>query len=371
MRSILTIILTLFVAISVVAQDDKIAAQKRIIANLERQVADGEKRVTSLRKDRATKERQVASLAEQIEARGRLLEAQNEQVRLLRGEISQNSKRLSELNAELEGERKLYAEMVREAYRNYRNNNLMSYLFTSENFTDVARKIVNLRAISQYRESRMAKIDSLAAITQEQGQQLIAQRATLEEAVARLQAQRTKLQADQQAARGSIKKMSTQEKRILQERELQRRKLDSAISELRKLASQNRTGASFSAKTTNLNLPVVGGRVKRYMDNMAEIVGSAGAQVNSIYEGKVVDVKYNRITGKYDVYIAHGGYITSYAGLASVSVEKSNDVVKNQAIGVVGQAVDILTMQTEHKIVFGIYPPNPAQKLRAADCFKK
>ena len=38
------------------------------------------------------------------------------------------------------------------------------------------------------------------------------------------------------------------------------------------------------------------GRVKRYKENMAEITGPKGAHVISIYDGKVVDVKRNRIT---------------------------------------------------------------------------
>ncbi|WP_279057433.1 hypothetical protein [Alistipes communis] len=36
----------------------------------------------------------------------------------------------------------------------------------------------------------------------------------------------------------------------------------------------------------------------------------------------MVDVKRNRITNRFDVYIAHGQYITSYANLNSVSVAK-------------------------------------------------
>lgn len=370
MRVILTILL-LFTVASTQAQTDKMEAQKRIIANLEKQVAAGEKQVATLRKERATVEQQIENLASQINNRNQLLAAQTQQVELLKGEISQSDIRYKSLNSELESQREEYANIVCEAYRNYRNNDLMSYIFTSKSFADVARKVVNLRAISQIREQKMARIETLATSVVEHRALLVSQKQELDATVARLESQRKSLEQDQAQARSSIKSMSSREKKLLQDRELQKRKLDSAISELRKLAQANTTGASFNTKTSNLNLPVVGGRVKRYMENMAEIVGAANAQINSIYEGKVVDIKHNRITGKYDVYIAHGGYITSYAGLSSVSVAKDSSVAKNGAIGVIGQAVDILTMQTEYKIVFGIYPPNPAQKMNAADCFKK
>ncbi len=367
--SLITLLLLSGVAAS--AQSDKIAEQKRIIATLEKQVAAGEKEVSTLRKNKANTEKQVSSLATQIETRSRLLTAQTQQVDLLKKQIGQTNERYTELSAELEKERVQYAEMVCEAYRNYRNNDLMSYIFTSKDFIEVARKISNIRALSIYREERMRYIENLASEVAKDRQKLSDDKATLDVAVKDLERQKSNLEKDQVSARKSIATMSAREKKVLQERELQQRKLNTAINELRKLSKGNTTGASFSAKTSNLNLPVVGGQVKRYVDNMAEVTGGVGAKVVSIYEGKVVDITHNRITGKYDAYIAHGEYITSYAGLESVSITKGSNVTKNQTIGVIGQSVDIITMKSEYKIVFGIYPPNPSQKLKAADCFKK
>jgi len=92
--------------------------------------------------------------------------------------------------------------------------------------------------------------------------------------------------------------MSAREKAVLREKERQEEQLDTAIAELQKLTKGNKAGASFSTRTSNLNLPVEGGRVKRYRDNMAEITGPKGARITAIYEGKVVDVKRNRITNR-------------------------------------------------------------------------
>ncbi|UKI18437.1 MAG: M23 family metallopeptidase [Bacteroidales bacterium] len=104
---------------------------------------------------------------------------------------------------------------------------------------------------------------------------------------------------------------------------------------------------------------------------MAEIVASRGATVRSIYEGKVVEVRRNRISGKFDVFVAHGEYITSYANLESTSVEKGQKVARNAALGTVGSSVNLTTMEPEYKLVFGIYSPSPKEVLNAADCFKK
>ena len=48
-----------------------------------------------------------------------------------------------------------YAEMVREAYRNYRHNNYLTYIFSSRDFADMARKLTNLREVASMRERKL------------------------------------------------------------------------------------------------------------------------------------------------------------------------------------------------------------------------
>ncbi len=366
-----TLSLLLLLLTTPLGAQNSVESQKKVIAAIEKQIAEGEKAITSLRKDMTATQSKVTSLAAQVEQRNRLLEAQQTQLQLLQGEIESAAFRSTELSVELAREREAYGQMVREAYRNYRNNNFISYIFASENFKDIARRIVNIRRVAQLREQRMATIDSLSSDLDATRIILLDRKTALDATIVEITQQKSRIQRDITAARAEISSMSKKEKNALQAKALQQQKLSTAVEELRKLSKGNSKGASFNAKTSNLNLPVKNGRVKRYMDNMAEIVGAEGAAVISIYEGKVVDVKVNRITGKYEAYIAHGEYITSYAGLKSVSVAKGSSVAKNQVIGQVGAAVDIITMNTEYKIIFGIYPPSPTQKMKASDCFKK
>ncbi len=353
------------------AATDKIAQQKSIIATLEKQVAQGEREVANLRKNRAASEVEVKSLVGQVETRNRLIAAQRKEEQLLRAEISTTDYTTQQLERQLDQERVYYAEMVREAYRSYSSHNVLTYLFTATDFRDMAHKVANLRAVATLRADRIGRIDSLSGRLKVEREQLESRRVELQSVLSGLEQQRRSLESDVASARRSISSMSAQEKRVMQQKELQQQKLAAAVKELQKLIKGNQAGASFSSKSSNLNLPVVGGRVKQYKDNMAEIVGSAGAKIVSIYEGKIVDVRLNRITGKYDVYIAHGEYISSYAGLSSVSVEKESTVARGAAIGVIGEAVDIITLESEYKIVFGIYPPTTKEKITAASCFKR
>ena len=221
------------------------------------------------------------------------------------------------------------------------------------------------------RERQMEQIVTLSEQVSVERTRLTGQQRALDSVKRSLTTQRTRLQKDSQAARANIKQLSKKEKAALQQKIAREQRLDVAIDELRKLTRGNKEGNTFTAKTSNLRLPVVGGGVKRYKGNMAEIAGPKGAQVISIYEGKVVELKRNRITNKYDVYIAHGEYISSYANLNSVTVGKDDKVARNQQIGTIGSGVDVMTMQPEYKMVFGIYGPSPKVQMRASDCFKK
>ena len=69
--------------------------------------------------------------------------------------------------------------------------------------------------------------------------------------------------------------------------------------------------------------------------------------------------------------MAHGEYISTYANLSEVCVEKDAKVTKNQRIGTIGSSVNLETMDMEYKLVFGIYSPNPNEVMQASQCFRK
>ena len=362
----------LFSCFGAFAQSDKrIEEQKRVIAAIEKRIANEEAQIAKLKKGRAANEERVRLLARQIDSRSQLIEANERQVRLLQEEIARTDSVAGSLSETLERYRAQYGEMAREAYRNYRHNNYLAYLFSARSFADVARRITVLREVAALRERKLRDIAALDEQVQAERQVLDSRKHSLDSVMQRLTSQREKLERDSRNAKASIRTMTQQEKKALQRKMSEEQQLDVAINELRKLTKGNKEGASFSSKTSGLRLPVTGGRVKRYKENMAEITGPKGASVISIYDGKVVETKQNRITGKYDVFVAHGEYITSYANLGTISVEKGQKVARNQTLGTIGSAVNISTMETEYRIVFGIYPPDPRQKMRAEDCFKR
>ena len=349
----------------------RIEEQRRIIEELEEQVKQDEKRLNEIKKDKSTALRRVNSITNQINSRNTLLNRTEKEINSIEKNIENNNKMISLTSQKLTDEREKYAEMVREAYRNHRQNNYITYILASKSFSDISRRIANIRAVAELRAERMHRIDSLNNSLSEQQLTLSERMQSLDSVQRKAEAQKLKLQSDVKAAKQAMNQLSTKERAALKEKMESEELLDAAINELRKLTKGNTEGASFSRTTSNLNLPVDGGKVRRYKGNMAEIVGAKGASVRTIYDGKVVEVKRNRINGKYDVFVAHGEYITSYANMDEVSVEKGQKVAKNSHIGEVGSSVNVTTMESEYKLVFGIYSPNPKETMRAADCFKK
>ncbi len=349
----------------------QIAEKQRAIEALEKQIARGEQELSSIKKGKNSEQQSVQRLSRQIASRRQLLDETESQLSLLAEQLAVSDSTAGALNIRLERSRAEYATMVREAYRNHKQNSYLTYIFAAKDFADVARRIANIRGVAKLREAKMREIAETAQEVGRQQTLLAARKLALDSTRRKIDAQRARYERDQHNAKTRLQRMSTREKAVLREKEQQEQRLDNAIAELQKLTKGNKTGASFSTRTSNLNLPVAGGHVKRYKENMAEIVGPQGARITAIYEGKVVDVKRNRITNRFDVYIAHGEYITSYANLNAVNVAKGQTVPKNGAIGVIGPSVDLQTMKTEYRLVFGIYPPAGGKKMRASDCFRK
>lgn len=367
---ILTLMLFAF-ATPVMSQNSKIQQQKRIVANLEKRIAQEEQQLALLKKNKASVEQQIESLSIQIEERTKLIDETTEQIKTLTEEIKASESLLRQFGGQIKDLEKNVAEIIRVAYRNYRYHNELTYLFSAKSFTEFTQRIAMLRVATNYRQSQIDEITEVRNNEQKERDNLAKRRSELSETKKKLNKQREKLQSTIEEAKREVNKLSEKQKATLRSKIAHESELNKAINTLRKLTKGNKTGNSFSNKLKGLKLPVVNGKVKQFKNNLAEITGPKDAAVNSIYEGKVMDITRNKVDNKYIVYIAHGEYLSSYANLSEVTVEKGAIVKKGDRIGTIGLSVNKLTMEMEYKIVFGIYSPSPSEVMSAEKCFKK
>ena len=155
---ILTLAFLLFTLTAAAQTDRRIEEQKRVIAALEKRIATEEQEISKIQKGRTATEERVRRLACQIDSRNQLLDETEKQARLLRGEIARTDSVAGNLSAKLERDRAQYGEMVREAYRNYKQNSYLTYIFASKDFADVARRIANIRGVAKLREAKLREI---------------------------------------------------------------------------------------------------------------------------------------------------------------------------------------------------------------------
>lgn len=370
MCRIILFIIASIMAFSSLAQTASEEEQRRIIASLEASIARDEKALSSIKNDKASAQKRVNILTKQIKKRESLIAATNKRIKTLTGEVNASEKKIKELGREHSNLENSCAEIIRAAYRSYRFNTWSAYILSATSFAQIARNIASLRTATIRRSENMKHVISVKEDVEAEKRRLENKKAELDKQKKNLDNQKAKLDADRKAARSNVKEFSQKEKNAMELLSSHQAELDQAVAKLRSLTKGNKAGDSFNSKTSKLHIPVVGGYVKKYKGNMAEIVGRENARIISIYEGKVMDVKRNKVTNKFDVYIAHGEYITSYANLSSVSVSKNSTVKKDETIGVIGSSVNPSTFEIEYKLVFGIYAPNPSVKMQAANCFK-
>lgn len=370
MRFIFVFILGLLICTDSSAQtSEQVDSQQKLIESLEKSIREDENRLSKLRSSKTKTVTEVEQLSRQISKRNTLIRTIGTQITKLEKEISSQSDSLKTYMSRIDLLKNTEKELVRSAYRNYRHGNFLSLVFSSQTTLGMIERIAMIRSATLHRIQQINQIQDLKQSTSDQISRLTLKHNELEKRKIQLNNQKAKLSKDRNTLRESIKKLSTKEKNMLFNVEKQQKQLDHAIATLRKLTKGNKKGNTFSSRTRGLRLPVTGGKVIEYKGNMAIIQGIENSAVTTIYEGRVVDVKRNKINKKFDVYIAYGEYIASYANLSNVVVKKGDSVQRNQRIGTIGSSINSKTFAMEYRLIFGIYAPSASTKLDAAKFF--
>lgn len=359
MRKLVTILLTLLVACAITthtAQAQKNTIQ-RSIDRLTEQIAEFEQQIKSIRKDKKSTQAEVNKLSRLIGKRRKLVGEVNSQMLALNSNITALTHQIDQLTAQRTELQEQYAEMVRVAYRNYRQQNFTTYLFSADDFNSATRRIAAIRLVNDARQRKVREIDSLTIQLDSARKVLDTEKLTLQETRNRHNSELKKLSANERDYKKRLSSLSSREKKVLKAQQEQRRELERLVSSTRKSKGEAKIGGNIKDNRGRLPMPVVGGKLKPNGSDIAEITGVQGAQVKSVFNGEVMRVTYNRNTKSYIVLIGHGQYFTTYSNMANATVKEGQKVTVGQAIGSIGRSVDA-SGKTEHKLVFGLFAPN-------------
>ena len=364
---IILVILFSTTPLSADAQDKKAEEQRRRIKQYEKEIERARQEVNNLKQEKKSASREVAALDREIRMQSDYIaeiEAEHSDVEM---DIMHANSLIDSLNAVLTHNREVYAEAVRVAYRNYRQNNNSNYILSAASITDAARRMAQMEHIAASRKALADTIAAQAAIIDEKIATLNTRSRELDSITTILEGERRTLSATRTEAQRAYNKLTKREKEAINEQRRQQKLHDEAVKEFQKMLKGNKVGAGFSRTTKGLNLPVDGGTLSQEGFG-ATISGKKGDAVKTIHEGIVQEIQYKESTRRYTIFLGYNEYLVTYTNLSSVCVKKGDIVKKDQKIGTIGSGI---SAKDAPYVRLAIYDCETKKPLIVSDFFKK
>ncbi|MBO7198656.1 MAG: hypothetical protein J6V26_01325 [Alistipes sp.] len=343
--------------------------QRKRVEQYKKSLDNAKREVNNLKKEKSSAQEQVRALEKQVKMRKEYISEVESEHALVEADMTNIGEEIDSLSAVLQYNREIYAEAVRIAYRNHKQNSSRYYLFSSRNITEAARRMAEMLHIA---ESRRTLADSITLQSERLAQQrevLSARSHELDSVTRALERERRVLEDDRVAAQRSFNALSKREKEAINQQRKQEKLHNNAVAELQKLIKNNTVGASFSKSTRGLNLPIEGGTLTEEGYG-ATITGKAGDNVRTMHEGRVEEIVRMERTNHYTVYLSYGAHLVTFTNLGSVCVKKGDILKKDQKIGTIGRGINSRGAEY-HYIRIAVYERNSQRQLFVSDFFKK
>lgn len=333
------------------------------IRQAEAEIARINKLVGDTRKEQGMTLGHLKLVGTKLENRQKIVRGIETEIGTVSGQLQAKSAEVTRLRKQYDELKCSYSALIRIAYKNYRNNSFLSFVFSARDFTDAARRLYYVKRIG-------ADIQKKAGELQEFDKKLGAEVAGLNDRkkelaelqqqhaaeVEQLEGERVQLKKTQDALRGKEKQLLAEaEKRRKRIAELERQLQKAVNDDVKKTggkgqASSGPLTARFAAKKGKLSRPVEGVVVDRYglhdhptqkgvkINNKGiNIAAKAGSEVQCVFTGEVRKVFFFQGLGN-SVMVRHGSYLTIYANLESVFVREGEKVMEGSPVGTVAKA---------------------------------
>lgn len=333
-------------------------------------------------------------LNKQIELRTNLITGINSEVGVLADFIDQNAWLVASLNADLEGLKKEYAQMIVFAQRNQTNYSKLLFVLSSGSFNQAYKRIVYLRQYTEYRHRQAELIQWIRDLIQVKVSRLQLQRAEKETLLKSKKQEATQLTKEKKQQGQYLTTLQKQQKEFekkLREQQQIEAQLSNEIQkiveeEVRKARERARelarakeaakpTGkpagkstakpaestsyemtpeekiasGQFEQNKRRLPWPVERGVITDHFgvhehpilkniqvkNNGVDISTAQGVKARAVFAGEVSRV-FMVTGGNMAVIIRHGKYLTVYSNLVNVQVKSGDKVSIKQTIGTIG-----------------------------------
>lgn len=361
---LLLILAALFCALNLAAQNQSLDALRDEIRRAEEEIRATNELLAKTKKDKQVTQNQLKLIQNRIRNRKQIIANLEKQTQVINGDIGTKNDTVHAMQNELTQLRKEYADMVYAAYKNYKLNNFLVFLFASKDFNDATRRISYMCRYNRMRQQKAEQIKSVADSLHVQIGELENRKAELTKVRDTRTQEVSSLGKDEKQYQSSLSEINTKSGKLsseIRKKQSQINKLQQRIQAIiaeearknratPKSAAQEEYIANLSGRFDQnkglLPYPVRGGViVDRYgvhphatqkglmVNNKGvNIASGSGAEVRAVFEGDITQIVFVQGLNN-TVIIRHGNYLTTYSNLASVNVKTGDKVTLNQVIG--------------------------------------
>ena len=373
MRSAARLLSILFLLSSFNALAQKSTARQKELEVQKQRLTNEIKQINTLLFKNTKKKKDVLSEVEdlnlKISVRSQLVSVNNQQANLLTRQIIVNERDIGNLRKELTALKKDYAEMIRKSYKSKSSQNRLMFLFSSESFLQVYKRIQYMKQYASFRKKQGDEIADKTTTLQTLITTLINQKRKKEVLVSENRKVQQRLEAERKSQEVLIRSLKMrasslaisikqkQKKATAIDREIERL-IREAIVASNKAAGKKSSKAfvltpeakllakNFTANKGRLPWPVENGvvtqrfgtqphpvvRTTMIKSNGVTIATSPNAVARAVFEGEVMTVLSFKGSNP-TVLIKHGNYITTYKNIGKLYVKKGDKVEAKEAIG--------------------------------------
>lgn len=349
MKKLFTIVFTLFLCFSSIAQE----AQKREIEKLRKEIEQLDKQIKANEGKSADATAKLTLVNKKIETSKKLVASSEKELAQINSRIRSKKQEIELTETQLEQSLSYYESLIRNAYLSRDPKLRFLYILSGNSLSQVIRRFNYLRSASDNLRDEAKRISA-------QRDLLTAQKSHLEalqkENIALLSIRNkelSELKKEQKKQQNLIATLKQNKSKYIQEQKkksAQITQLNKKITEL--IAAQKKrqkaAASDFAKHKGNLPWPVEGTVVGKYgkhkhpvhkninlpFNNGIDISTEAMAKVSAVYNGVVCNVVvmpgYNQC-----VLVQHGEYYTFYCRLKSVKVKAGDKIKCGDQIGVV------------------------------------
>ena len=392
----------------------KSAKLKNDKKKIETEIANTQKLLKQTEKNKNASLQQISVLRQQISNREALITTLNTEIFELEEELALNIKLSQDLNKKLEYMKSDYSRVVYLAYKNRKFTDKVTFLLSSENFSQMFRRIKYYSVFANNVKRQVELIEKTQEEIKKKNEEIVQMKAEKLALLEGKEIEIKKLEQDRTATTKKAQELKQKEKQLastLQEKQKKRKELDIAIKkaieaeivaankkkaeEAAKAAkaksNKSNTGGSSSSSSkpaaTNaivltpdeqlvsnsfvnnkgkLPWPVAkGAKVGDFgsyphpdvpsvmIENRGiDILVEPNTPVRAIFQGEVTGIL--DVMGTKVLMIRHGEYLSVYQNLASVNVKKGDKVNTKQTVGTVAKS----TTNNTYELHFEVWKNN-------------